>query len=75
MTILEHLAHVVVRINDLVIHYLAILLYRHDIRIHETAIRLETESSITGQNLLVKFRIHIDSILHDKILASLVITL
>ena len=40
MAVLQHLAHVVVRINDLVIHDLAILLHRHDIRIHETAIRL-----------------------------------
>ena len=69
------LLEIIISIYDLIVNDHTILLYRNDVRIHETAIRLETECCIAFLYLLMKFRIDIHCILLNQSLTSLEITL
>ena len=73
MTVVKHLPEEIVRIFHLVIHDLSVFLDWDNLRIHKSAIRLQAQCRITVQHFLVKFRVNVDRISHDEVLAGLVI--
>ena len=74
MAVFEHLSEIIVSVNDLVVYDLTVLFYRYDFRINESAVRFQTESSISFQHFFMKSRIDVYSIFHDKVLACLIVT-
>ena len=62
VAIVKLLCEEVLRIADFIVHYFSVFLYRYDIRVHESAVRLQTEGLVSFLDLLVELRVNIDTV-------------